>query len=82
MNRNELIENAKAKKFTIEFSETRYGTELIGINKGKWNYHWFEVMGDSVYFNHTYSQLTGRTKKGVMHSIRVKTSLGFYNQMP
>lgn len=83
MTKNELINNAKAKGFQIEFSTDKFDNELIGINKGKWSYHWFRVWNyrgeDEVSFYHTYSQLTGKSKKGTMHSIRVERSLGFYN---
>jgi hypothetical protein len=80
MNKQQLIDNATAKKFTIEFDQTRSGAELIGINKGKWNYHWFEVFGDNeVIFLHSYSQLTGKTKKGWKHRMQVCDSLGYFN---
>ena len=76
MNKQQLIDNATAKGFKVELSEDQFGNELIGINKGKWNYHWFRVyMNGDVYFHHTYSQMNGRTKKGVMHGIRVTMSL-------
>lgn len=80
MNKQQLIENATAKNFTIVFDQTISGAELIGINKGKWNYHWFEVFGNNeVIFLHSYSQLNGKTKKGWKHKINVCESLGYFN---
>jgi hypothetical protein len=80
MTKQQLIGNATSKKFTIEFDQTTYGAELIGINKGKWNYHWFEVFGDNeVIFLHSYSQLNGKTKKGWKHRMKVCESLGYWN---
>jgi len=76
MTKQELINNAIAKKFTIEFSEDQFGNEMIGINKGKWNYHWFKVYtSGNVFFHHTYSQINGKTKKGLLYGIRVQISL-------
>lgn len=83
MTKQQLIDNATAKKFTIEFSKDKFNNELIGINKGKWNYHWFCVFNidneEKVLFNHSYSQLTGKTKKSIKHAVNIQESLGFYN---
>lgn len=82
MQKQQLIDNAIAKGYQVEFSEDLLGLELIGINKGKWNYHWFRVYSDgSAFFDHTYSQITGKTKKGWRHTIKVNDSLGFYNDL-
>lgn len=76
MTKQQLIDNATAKNFKVEFSQDKYENELIGINKGKYNYHWFRVYSTGqVYFHHTYSQINGKTKKGIMHGIRVIMSL-------
>jgi hypothetical protein len=79
MNKQQLIDNATAKNFRIEFDENQYGQQLIGINKNKWSYHWFNVYDNEVYYSHTYSQLTGKTKKGMKHRWSVCESLGYYN---
>jgi hypothetical protein len=80
MTKQQLIDNATAKNFRVEFSKDQFDNELIGINKGKYNYHWFKVYSsDIVSFHHTYSQINGKTKKGLIHAIRVETTLGFYN---
>jgi hypothetical protein len=78
MTRQQLIDNATAKNFKVEFSKDQFDNELIGINKGKYNYHWFRVYASgNVFFHHSYSQLNGKTKKGCMHSLKVERSLGF-----
>lgn len=78
MTKQQLIDNAIAKNFKVEFSKDQFDNELIGINKGKYNYHWFKVLSSGlVYFYHTYSQLNGKTKKGAMHSLKIEKSLGF-----
>jgi hypothetical protein len=78
MNKQQLIENATAKAFVLEYSEDLLGTELIGIGKGKGCYHWFKVYGEDVYFDHTYSCNTGSVKRGLSHAVKVQDSLGFY----
>lgn len=46
---------------------------MLGIYLGKHCWHWFEKLTDgNIYFNHTYSQNTGRTKRGTMHRINIK----------
>lgn len=80
MTKQQLIDNATAKNFKVEFSQDQFDNELIGINKGKYNYHWFKVyLSGNVSFHHTYSQINGKFKKGLMHAIRVESTLGFYN---
>jgi hypothetical protein len=79
MNKQQLIENATAKAFVLQYSEDLLGTELIGIGKGKGCYHWFKVYGEDVYFDHTYSCNTGSIKRGLSHAVKVQDSLGFYN---
>jgi hypothetical protein len=80
MTKQQLIDNATAKNFKVEFSQDQFDNELIGINKGKYNYHWFKVyLSGNVCFHHTYSQINGKTKKGLMHALRVERTLGFYN---
>jgi hypothetical protein len=76
MTKEMLITNAKIRKASINLEDPKF----IGIrfaHKNVW--HWFEVTNDGfVDFDHSYSQNTGKTKRGVMHMIRVKESLGFY----
>jgi hypothetical protein len=80
MTKQQLIDNATSKKFRIEYSENQFGQQMIGINKNKWSYHWFDVCSeDVVLFSHTYSQMTGKTKKGWKHKINVCDSLGYWN---
>jgi hypothetical protein len=76
MNKTQLIEKANQKNFRVEFSLDQFGEEMIGINKNKSCYHWFNVFSNGdVMFNHTYSMNTGTTKKGTMHGLRVYMSL-------
>ena len=35
----------------------------FAINGGKGVYHWYEVLGDSIFFDHSYSANTGATTK-------------------
>ena len=83
MTKQQLIKNATTKNFTIEFSKDKYSNDLIGINKGKWNYHWFIIYNidndEKVLFSHSYSQLTGKVKKGIRLGVNIQESLGFYN---
>lgn len=77
MIKQELIQTATAKNFQIEFSKDKFDQEMIGVCKGKGNWHWFTVLEETGYclFHHTYSQNTGRTKKGIRHGLEVALSL-------
>lgn len=91
MTRSNLIAYIEKNNLRHEIHVTektdRWTTELIGFEKkGKgllW--HWFEVMtriadenhpgGQYVTFDHSYSQRTGRIKKGTMHSVKLSISI-------
>ena len=75
MTKQQLIDKATAKNFKIEFSQDRFGNEIIGINKNNNCYHWFELVNDYLLFNHTYSLNTGKTIKGTLHGLRIINSL-------
>jgi hypothetical protein len=75
MTKQQLIDNATARNFKVEFSQDKYGDILIGINKNNNCYHWFNLFGGDIIFNHTYSMNTGKINKGTMHGIRVIMSL-------
>ena len=75
MTKQQLINNATAKNFKVEFSQDRFGNEIIGINKNNNCYHWFQTIGDNLLFNHTYSMNTGKTIKGTLHGLRILNSL-------
>ncbi len=79
MTTTELINHATSRKFSICLDDEN----KVGICKGKGVWHWFDVYdnGNFVIFNHSYSQNTGRTFKGIMHEIKVKTGLGFYKHL-
>ena len=75
MTKQELIAIATKKNFKIELSENQFGNEIIGVNKNNNCYHWFEVIGDYLLFNHTYSMNTGKSTKGILHGLRILNSL-------
>lgn len=71
MTKQQLLNKATSKNYQIELSENVWGNQLIGVSKGKNCWHWFEVVGEDLLFRQTYSQNTGETKKGIMHSLKV-----------
>ena len=76
MKAQELLNNAHAKKATVDLSYEN----MIGIKfKNQHTWHWFEIYGnDEVMFDHSYSQNTGKVHRGTSHRMRIKESLGFY----
>ncbi len=79
MTKQQLINNATAKNFIVKIEENLLGNEIIAIGKNKGCYHWFDVYGENVHFNHTYSCNTGSIKKGSTQMYNVCNSLGFFN---
>ena len=84
MTREQLIQEATNKGAKIEFSKSYCDTEMIGIRfKNKSTYHWFISWNDKpdarFYFYHSYSMNTGKTKRGMRHSMRINKSLNVYN---
>jgi hypothetical protein len=82
MNTQQLIDNATKKGYKVEVNINEELTKLfnqpqgmIGIYKGKNNWHWFKYDGDYTRFDHTYNWASGKVKKGVMHGLRVYMSL-------
>lgn len=75
MTKQQLIDKATAKNFKIEFSQDKFGNEIIGINKNNNCYHWFEILNDYLLFNHTYSMNTGKSIKGTLHGLKIINSL-------
>jgi hypothetical protein len=76
MTKQQLINNATAKNFKLQFSQDEFGNELVGINKNKSCYHWFKVyFGGNVFFDHTYSCNTGNVKRGFNHGFKITESL-------
>lgn len=74
MTKQQLIAKATEKNFKIEFSKDRFGNEIIGVNKNNNCYHWFQVIGEYLLFNHTYSMNTGKSNKGTLHGLRILNS--------
>jgi hypothetical protein len=82
MTASQLIANAEnlGAKISLEYPDS------IGIqfksNRYSGLWHWFSVdkIGEKVYidFSHSYSQNTGASKKGLYHSMSIKSKLGFY----
>lgn len=59
------------KNNNIRFEETE---NMIGIYvKNVW--HWFRSYDSFLVFNHSYSQNTGKTKKGLIHGLNVRKSI-------
>lgn len=76
MTKQQLLEAAKLKNFKTESHVNRFGNELIGINKNKHCWHWFEILETGyALFSHTYSMNTGKSKSGTLHALNVCTSL-------
>jgi hypothetical protein len=49
---------------------------MIGIQMGKSVYHWFtRSAGGNLYFVHSYSQNTGKIKRGYRHQLKVHISI-------
>ena len=75
MTKQQLIQKATEKNFRIEFSKDKFGNEIIGINKNNNCYHWFEMIGENLLFNHTYSMNTGKSIRGTLHGLRILNSI-------
>jgi len=76
MTKQQLIDNATAKNFRIEFSKDKFGNEIIGINKNTNVWHWFEVyFSGNVFFHHSYSMNSGKVNKGIIHGIKILWTL-------
>jgi len=57
---NEILPAFGHNNVTHEYSDM-----VVGFNSGKHVWHWFTLLSDgTMIFNHSYSQNTGRTKKG------------------
>lgn len=57
------------KKIECDSTDTVFG---VRIKSGVW--HWFNHLnGELFVFNHTYSQNTGKTNKGILHGISVRS---------
>ena len=79
MTKQKLLQAANQKNYKVEFSNNGF-IDIIGIYKGKNCWHWFQIFDNGdVFFDHTYSQNTGKVMKGISHRIQVQKSLGFYN---
>ena len=56
----QLINEAKKINATISFEyENQIGIKL----NNQFVFHWFDVLGDNVYYTKSYSQSTGKTNK-------------------
>jgi hypothetical protein len=72
MNLQELKKLAEVKNLKTEEMIAKHGFRHIGI-QSKHVWHWFYMFDDSddLFFAQTYSQNTGRTKKGCTHGFSV-----------
>jgi hypothetical protein len=89
MTTSKLIENATKLNAEIYNEPVNDHRQQIGIRFKSIRYsgliHWFDVYtyttGEvSIMFSHSYSQNTGKTKKGIMHGLNIQNKLGFYNK--
>jgi hypothetical protein len=76
----QLIKEARSKKCDLCYDEGNI-TMMIGIRfNGKNTWHWFNVWEDGiVFFNHSYSCITGKVFRGLRHGMKIKDSLNWYN---
>jgi len=56
---NEILSSNKFANFN--HSDTMIGFRLN--REDSWTYYWFEKVGDTWFFDHSYSQNTGETKR-------------------
>lgn len=81
--KKQLIDAAKEKGAEITISIDEYTSkERIGIRlKNKYVYYWFEryAWDTHVFFNHSYSQNTGRTSKSYRSGWKILRSLKLMN---
>lgn len=86
MTRKQLILNARAKGATVDTTKP----DFVGVRFPRQHvYHWFTAAiciaytdptdDDTMFFDHSYSMNTGKAKRGLRQMLRIKTSLGFYN---
>lgn len=62
--------------FSIEREKDRLGYDIVGIKfPDKYVYHWFRLSNGWLFFDHSYNQSTGESKKGVKHGLRIKQSV-------
>lgn len=67
----QIIEKLSAKGLKTEASGN-----LFGFTYGKHVWHWFELKSDGfIYFNHSYSQNTGSTTKGLKKGFALEFKL-------
>lgn len=69
-NTQTLIDALNQKAIRFEHRES-----MIGITFGKHVWHWFDCKYDLITFDHSYSQNTGKTFRGVMHGVNVVLAL-------
>lgn len=82
MNKQQLIDNATEKGYRFEVQQNEeqsklfgYPKGMIGVNKGKDVWHWFDFYGETIFFNHSYNCNTGNVKKGALYGFRIMMSL-------
>lgn len=78
MTTSQLIENAISKGYKVNTESLNFVGIQFNAKRYSGLWHWFSVSDNSVWFDHSYSQNTGKSFKGLYHSMNVKTKLGFY----
>ena len=61
---NEILPAFGANEIEHEYGSTLSGLNAIGFPSGKGTWYWFALIDGSMYFDHSYSQIVGVTKKG------------------
>jgi hypothetical protein len=79
---SDLKRLAETKDYNFEIHNRAQNTQMIGIELNRYVWHWFETYPeymhesltapDEVGFDHTYSQTTGATKRGVNQLLKVQ----------
>ena len=79
--------NAANRKYAVCLDyEGKIGFRSTKETKEQWMWHWFDITNyngvEEVDFNHTYSQMTGKSHKSTTHRIKIKERFGFYDEKP
>lgn len=71
---NEVLNTLKNKGVKYEVAKGKYGQDMIGmvLYNSQWTWFWISEYNSNfeLYFDHTYSQIVGRVKKGWSHQLK------------
>lgn len=77
----DFVSAIKGKGLPFEVHDVpETGFKKIGVNYGKGSWHWFTwfTLSNGIEyldFDHTYSQINGKTKKGLRHRMAMHRSI-------